>query len=61
MCQDSRHQVTATISESRKERQEESGLDGKRDLYTCPVVPSSLDLFPVSSTGAGSTADHTEK
>lgn len=59
MSQDSRQQGTVTISESRKEGQEGSGLAGKQGgLYASPVVPSSFDLFPVS--GAGSTVDHTE-
>lgn len=53
-------QVKETISESRKEGQERSGLAEKQGgLSTCPVVASSFDLFLVSST-PGSTADPTE-
>lgn len=56
---DSRQQGNVTISESRNEGQEGSALEVKQGgLYTCPVVPLSFDLFPVSSTGADSIVDH---
>lgn len=58
---DRSQQGKETISESRKEGQERSGLAEKQGgLSTCPVVAFSFDLFLVSSTHAGSTADPTE-